>query len=86
MKKEHKKALKTLVFAQSFVEALDDFGGSTAFKHQLKQKGLSFCKEMDKFLNTVYENGSTDTSIVNLIEGCQDAIDKLVEDSVTVTE
>jgi hypothetical protein len=40
MKQEHKKALKTLVFAQSFVEALDDFGGSTAFKHQLKQKGV----------------------------------------------
>jgi hypothetical protein len=45
MKQEYKQALKTVVFAQSFVEALDEFGGSTAFKHQLKQKGLSFCKE-----------------------------------------
>ena len=30
---EHiKNGLKTMVFAQSFVEALDDFGGSAAFK------------------------------------------------------
>ena len=57
-----------MVFAQSFVEALDDFGGTSAFKHQLKNKGNSFAKEVDKFLN-----------------GCQDAIDKLIETSVTVT-
>ena len=42
-------------------------------------------ESMDKFLNDTYSNGSTDTSIVNLIEGCQDAIDKLIETSVTVT-
>jgi hypothetical protein len=98
MKQEHKKALKTLVFAQSFVEALDDFGGSTAFKHQLKQKGstafkhqlkqkgLSFCKEMDKFLNTVYENGSTDSSLINLVERCQQAIDEVIINEVEVIE
>ena len=86
MEETHIKALKCLVFAQSFVEALDDFGGNRAFKHQLKNKGLSFAKEVDKFLNSTYSNGSTDTSIVNLIEGCQDAIDKLIEESVTVTE
>ena len=86
MEETHIKALKCLVFAQSFVEALDDFGGNRAFKHQLKNKGLSFAKEVDKFLNSTYSNGSTDTSIVNIIEGCQDAIDKLIEESVTVTE
>ena len=86
MEETHIKALKCLVFAQSFVEALDDFGGNRAFKHQLKNKGLSFAKEVDKFLNDTYSNGSTDTSIVNLIEGCQVAIDELIETSVTVTE
>jgi hypothetical protein len=85
MNEQHLKALKCMVFAQSFVEALDDFGGTSAFKHQLKNKGNAFAKEVDKFLNDTYSNGSTDTSIVNLIEGCQDAIDKLVETSVTVT-
>jgi hypothetical protein len=86
MNEQHLKALKCLVFAQSFVEALDDFGGNRAFKHQLKNKGLSFAKEVDKFLNDTYSNGSTDSSLVNLIEGCQDAIDKLIETSVTVID
>ncbi len=85
MEEKHIKILKCMVFAQSFVEALDDFGGTSAFKHQLKNKGNSFAKEVDKFLNDTYSGGSTDTSIFNLIEGCQDAIDKLIETSVTVT-
>ena len=85
MEESHIKALKCMVFAQSFVEALDDFGGTSAFKHQLKNKGNSFAKEVDKFLNDTYSNGSTDSSLVNLIEGCQDVIDKLIETSVTVT-
>jgi hypothetical protein len=86
MNEQHLKALKCLVFAQSFVEALDDFGGNRAFKHQLKNKGLSFAKEVDKFLNDTYSNGSTDSSLVNLIEGCQVAIDELIETSVTVID
>ena len=82
MEDKHITALKCMVFAQSFVEALDDFGGNTAFKHQLKNKGNAFAKEVDKFLNDTYSGGSTDASIVNLIEGCQDAIEKLVEKNV----
>ena len=54
MEDKHIKALKCMVFAQSFVEALDDFGGTSAFKHQLKNKGNSFAKEVDKFLNDTY--------------------------------
>ena len=75
-----------MVFAQSFVEALDDFGGTSAFKHQLKNKGNSFIKEVDTFLNTTYTNGSADSSLVNLIEGCQVAIDKIIEEDVTVID
>jgi len=86
MNEQHIKALKCMVFAQSFVEAIDDFGGNTAFRHQLKNKGNAFAKEVDKFLNDTYSGGSTGTSVVNLIEGCQDAIDNLIEESVTVTE
>ena len=85
MEEKHVKILKCMIFAQSFVEALDDFGGTSAFKHQLKNKGNAFVKEADKFLNGIYQNGSTDSSLINLIEGCQDAIDKLIEESVTVT-
>ena len=54
MNEQHLKALKCMVFAQSFVEALDDFGGTSAFKHQLKNKGNSFAKEVDKFLNDTF--------------------------------
>ncbi len=82
MEDKHIKILKCMVFAQSFVEALDDFGGNTAFKHQLKNKGNAFCREVDKFLNDIYSNGSAETSIVNLIQGCQDAIDKIIEEDV----
>jgi len=85
MEDKHIKALKCMVFAQSFVEALDDFGGTSAFKHQLKNKGNVFIKEVDKFLDDTYAQGSTDISLINLIEGCQDAIDELIETSVTVT-
>ena len=86
MEDKHIKALKCMVFAQSFVEALDDFGGNTAFKHQLKNRGNAFCKEVDKFLNDTYSGGSTETSVVNLIEGCQDAIEKLVEKNVKMVD
>ena len=86
MNEQHLKALKCMVFAQSFVEALDDFGGTSAFKHQLKNKGNLFSKEVDKFLNDTYSGGSTETSIVNLIEGCQDAIEKLVEKNVKMVD
>ena len=84
MEEKHVKILKCMIFAQSFVEALDDFGGTSAFKHQLKNKGNAFVKEADKFLNDIYQNGSTDSSLINLIEGCQDAIDKVIEEDVTV--
>ena len=85
MKDEYKKALKCMVFAQSFVESLDDFGGTTAYRQQMKLKGKSFVKEVDKFLNHTYKNGSTDTSLINLIEGMQMAIDKVIEEDVVVT-
>jgi|TARA_R110002020_G_scaffold290119_1_gene505552 hypothetical protein len=84
MEEKHIKALKCMVFAQSFVEALDDFGGTTAFKRQLKNKGNSFVKEVDAFLNSTYQNGSTDSSLIGLIESCQNAIDKIIDEDVTV--
>jgi len=86
MKDEYKKALKCMVFAQSFVESLDDFGGTTVYRQQLKLKGEAFVKEVDKFLNHTYKNGSTDTSLINLIEGMQNAIDKVIDEDVIVTD
>jgi hypothetical protein len=84
MSEQETKALKCVVFAQSFVEALDDFGGSSAFKHQLKNKGNAFVKEVDKFLDDAYSNGGTETPLINLIEDCHWAIDELIDKSVIV--
>jgi len=86
MDEKHVKALKCMVFAQSFVEALDDFGGTSAFKHQLKNKGNSFVRELDMFLNTTYKNGGSESPLISLIEGCQNAIDKIIEEDVTVID
>lgn len=82
MSEQEIKALKCVVFAQSFVEALDDFGGSSAFKHQLKNKGNAFVKEVDKFLDDTYSNGSTDAPLINLIEDCHWAIEEVIDKRV----
>jgi hypothetical protein len=79
MSEQEIKALKCVVFAQSFVEALDDLGGSSAFKHQLKNRGNAFVKEVDKFLDDTYSNASTDAPLINLIEDCHWAIDELID-------
>jgi len=86
MDEQNKQALKTMVFAQSFVEALDDFGGSSAFKQQIKLKGLSFGKEVDKYLNTVYKDGGAERPLIDIIERCQQAIDEVIENEIVVTD
>ena len=84
MSEQETKALKCVVFAQSFVEALDDFGGSNAFKHQLKNRGNAFIKEVDKFLDDTYSHGDINAPLINLIEGCQNAIEELIDKNVMV--
>lgn len=86
MEQDYRNALKCMVFGQSFVDSLDDFQGSGAFKNQLKNRGNSFLKEADKFLHSVYKRGSTDTTLIGLIEECQKAIDKVIDDQVQVVE
>jgi TorA maturation chaperone TorD len=73
MNEQHLKALKCMVFAQSFVEALDDFGGNRAFKHQLKNKGNAFAKEVDKFLNEYlfkWQYGHVHSELNRRVSGC----------------
>jgi hypothetical protein len=86
MKQEYINAIKCMVFAQSTVEAIDQMKGSNAFKHQLKNKANGFIKELDKFLDTVYDKGETSSSMYSLIEGCQKAIDGVIENDVEVIE
>tara|TARA_B110000285_G_scaffold209318_1_gene250199 strand:- start:533 stop:793 length:261 start_codon:yes stop_codon:yes gene_type:complete len=86
MNEQNKKALKTMVFAQSFVEALDDFGGTTAFKQQIKLKGLALVKEVDKYLNTVYKDGGAERPLIDIIQRCQDVIDEVIDNEIVVTD
>jgi hypothetical protein len=86
MKEEHKTALKAMVFAQAFVEALDDFKGTSHFKQQLKRKGNMFGVELERFLESTYGGGSTDTNIIHLMEACQNAIEDIIDSQVELVE
>lgn len=86
MKEEHKTALKAMVFAQAFVEALDDFKGTNHFKQQLKRKGNMFGIEVERFLDSTYSGGSTDTNIIHLMEECQNAVESVIDNQVELVE
>lgn len=86
MKREELLAIKSMVFAQAFIDVMDEFEGSSAFKHRLKNKGLSFIREVDHFLGAAYCGGDTDMGVLGLIEECQRSIGAIVEESVEVVE
>ena len=86
MKEEHKTALKAMVFAQAFIEALDDFKGTNHFKQQLKRKGNMFGIEVERFLDSTYGGGSTDTNIIHLMEECQNAVESVIDNQVELVE
>ena len=82
----YKTTIKAMVYGQLFVYALDEMRGSNHFKQQLKAKGNSFQKEVEKFLNTAYGGGNTDLTIIELLEHCQNKIDEIIENEVTFVE
>jgi|TARA_R110000850_G_scaffold181032_1_gene306481 hypothetical protein len=86
MKEEHKTALKAMVFAQAFVETLDDFKGTSHFKQQLKRKGNMFGVELERFLESTYGGGNTDSNILHLMEACQNAIEDIIDKQVELVE
>ena len=86
MKEEHKTALKAMVLAQAFVETLDDFKGTNHFKQQLKRKGKMFGAEVERFLDSTYGGGSTDSNIIHLMEACQNAIEDIINNQVELVE
>lgn len=71
-----------MVFAQSFVEAIEDFEGSSYFKQRVKVGGKAFTKEVDIFLDTVYKNGGSPNELIELIEMCQKAVDKVIDEKI----
>jgi hypothetical protein len=86
MKEEHVRAIKCMVFAQAFVECMDEFEGSSIFKQQIKNRGRAFVKEVDKFLDSSYTTSDTEHGLINLIEECQRSIESVIENDVELVE
>jgi len=86
MKEEHVRAIKCMVFAQAFVECMDEFEGSSIFKQQIKNRGRAFVKEVDKFLDSSYTTSDTQHGLIELIEECQRSIESVIENDVELVE
>jgi len=86
MNEEQKLAMKSMILAQAFVDTLDQFKGTNSYRQQIKLRGNGFIKEVDKFLDTAYCGGETDSNVLALIEECQVAIDKVFDEQVKITE
>jgi len=82
MKEEDLIAMECLVHAQSFVEALDRLEGTGAFKHQLKSRGKMFCREVDRFLDSSYDDTGVTSGMIELIEKCQENLRETIKESV----
>ena len=86
MKEEHIRAIKCMVFAQAFVECMDEFEGSSIFKQQIKNRGRAFVKEVDKFLDSSYNGSDTQHGLIELIEEYQRSIESVIENDVELVE
>ena len=82
MKEEYLLTIKAMVYGQLFVDTLDQLRGSNHFKQQLKNKGNSFHKEAEKFLNVAYGGGQTDSTILELLEHLEGVVEKEVGEKV----
>ena len=86
MKDEHVRAIKCMVFAQAFVECMDEFEGSSIFKQQIKNRGRAFVREVDKFLDSSYNGSDTQHGLIELIEESQRSIESVIENDVELVE
>ena len=86
MKEEHVRAIKCMVFAQAFVECMDEFEGSSIFKQQIKNRGRAFVREVDKFLDSSYTTSDTEHGLIDLIEECQRSIESVIDNEVELVE
>lgn len=82
MKEEYLLTIKAMVYGQLFVDTLDQLKGNNHFKQQLKNKGNSFHREAEKFLNVAYGGGATDNTILELLEHLEGVLEKEVGEKV----
>jgi hypothetical protein len=83
-----KNVVAALVFSQGSVEAIDLLEMTPAWKFQFKNKGKAFVKEADGFLHSGYGKGEDllEPALLLLIEKCQEAVQKILDEDVTVID
>lgn len=84
MNETERTALKAMIFAQAFVDTLDEFKGTNAYRQRLKQKANRFNSEVEKFLNAAYCKGQTDSNVIELLDKCQQKVEEIFDNDVEV--
>lgn len=83
MKEDYILTIKSMVYGQLFVDTIDQMKGNSQFKQQLKKRGNAYHKEVEKFLNIAYQGGSTDKTVIELLENCEKQIERIVDEKVS---
>jgi hypothetical protein len=79
-------AIKSIVYAQGFIDTLDQFEGTNAYRQRLKQKAKQFKAEVEKFLDAAYCGGETESNIIALLERCESQIEEVINKEVEVVD
>ena len=75
-------AFKAVVFAQAFVDCIAELEGRSFYKQQVKNRGKSFVREVDKMLDSAYTGDDFGMGLVSIIEDCHDAIEDVLDKKV----
>lgn len=86
MKEDYILTIKSMVYGQLFVDTIDQMKGNSHFKVNLKNKGYGYCRGVEKFLNIAYQGGSTDKSVIDLLEHCEKEIERIIDEKVSFEE
>ena len=79
-------AIKSIVYAQAFVDTLDQFEGTNAYRQRLKQKAKQFKAEVEKFLDAAYCGGETESNVIALLERCESEIEEVINKEVQIID
>jgi hypothetical protein len=82
MDKDQDIAFKAVIFAQAFVDCIAELEGSSFYKQQVKNRGKSFVREVDKLLDSAYSSEDFGMGLVSIIEECHDAIEDVLDTKV----
>ena len=82
MDKDQDIAFKAIIFAQAFVDCIAELEGSSFYKQQVKNRGKSFVREVDKLLDSAYTGDDFGMGMVGIIEDCHNAIEDVLDKKV----